>query len=131
MSRIVTSLVSGLPPFFIRRYVAFILGFPAMPPVPFVASCLQVGCCLPVGSKIPAKLHFLVLQAPPFRLCQSLCISPPIVRRPFEFPLSAVVFFHRISYPLVFTSPLFSLSIPRHTLWPYVFRLFVFLSLSR
>src|SRR5271168_3815491 len=105
---------------------------------------VQVGCCLPVGSKIPAKLHFLPgvqvgcclpsgfedprktsLSSPLFRLSQSLCISPPIVRRPFEFPLSAVIFFHRISYLLVFMSPLFSLSVPRHTLLASIFRFLV------
>ena len=88
MSPIMTFLVSGLLPFVLaslRRL--FILGFLAMSPVPFMASCfslgvqvgcchavgskipaklpflpgVQVGCCLPLGLKIPAKLHFLVL----------------------------------------------------------------------
>src|SRR5271155_1279604 len=145
MSPIMTFLVSGLLPFVLaslRRL--FILGFLAMSPVPFMASCfslgVQVGCCHAVGSKIPAKLPFLPgvqvgcclpsgledphktshfcrrrtswllppsgvedpcktsLSSPLFRLGQSLCISPPIVHRPFEFPLSCVVSFHRISY---------------------------------
>ena len=52
MSPIMTFLVSGLLSLF-RRYVAFILGFLAMSPVPFMASCfsvvgVQVGCCLPL-----------------------------------------------------------------------------------
>src|SRR5271155_3866551 len=88
MSPIMTFLVSGLLPFVLaslRRL--FILGFLAMSPIPFMASCfslgvqvgcchavgskipaklpflpgVQVGCCLPLGLKIPAKLHFLVL----------------------------------------------------------------------
>ena len=154
MSPIVTFLVSGLLLLF-RRYVASILGFLAASPVPFVASCfspgVQVGCCLPAGSKIPAKLlHFLfgrtswllppsgllkvqpnVTFYPPFRLGQPLCISPPIVHRPFEFPLPSVVFFTRISYPPISTSPLFSLSILRHTLLSSVFRFLVSLSFSR
>src|SRR5271168_4071769 len=145
MSPIMTFLVSGLLPFVLaslRRL--FILGFLAMSPVPFMASCfslgVQVGCCHAVGSKIPAKLPFLPgvqvgcclpsgledphktshfcrrrtswllppsgfedprktsFSSPLFRLGQSLCISPPIVHRPFEFPLSCVVSFHRISY---------------------------------
>src|SRR5208282_759137 len=64
MSPIMTFLVSGLLPFVLaslRRL--FILGFLAMSPVPFMASCfslgVQVGCCHAVGSKIPAKLPFL------------------------------------------------------------------------
>ena len=94
MSPIATFLVSGLLPFVLaslRRL--FILGFLAMSPVPFMASCfslgVQVGCCLPSGFEDPCKTS--LSSPPPFRLGQSLCISPPIVRRPFEFPLSAVV----------------------------------------
>src|SRR5271155_616728 len=49
----------------------------------------------PSGVEDPCKTS---LSSPLFRLGQSLCISPPIVHRPFEFPLSCVVSFHRISY---------------------------------
>ena len=53
MSPIATFLVSGLLPFcFGVTASPFILGFLAMSPVPFMASCfsvvgVQVGCCLP------------------------------------------------------------------------------------
>src|SRR5271155_1247993 len=103
MSPIMTFLVSGLLPFVSAS--PFILGFLAMSPVPFMASCFSVrrrtSWLLPpsLGLKTPAKLHFLswvykLVVAPPsrfedpcktslsipphFRLGQSLCISPPI-----------------------------------------------------
>jgi hypothetical protein len=55
----------------------------------------------PSGFEDPRKTS--LSSPPPFRLSQSLCISPPIVHRPFEFPLL-------LSY-----SSLFSLSILRRT----------------
>jgi hypothetical protein len=79
MSPIMTFLVSGLLSLF-RRCVAFILGFLAMSPVPFMASCFPAGVASPwvrrppqnfssfkalrrhrlssLGLKTPAKLHF-------------------------------------------------------------------------
>jgi len=63
MSPIMTFLVSGLLPFVSAS--PFILGFLAMSPVPFMASCFSVrrrtSWLLPpsLGLKTPAKLHFL------------------------------------------------------------------------
>jgi hypothetical protein len=121
MSPIVTFLVSGLLSLF-RRCVAFILGFLAMSPVPFMASYVPAGVppcgfedprktslpsrrtswLLPpfLGLKIPAKLHFLFL----IFVSASHFVSAPIV----FVDLSSSLFFrlvHRYSrYPFFVVS---------------------------
>ena len=65
MSPIMTFLVSGLLPFVSASLWRLLFwGFLPCPPYHswppvFLSVGVQVGCCLPVGSKIPAKLPFL------------------------------------------------------------------------
>ena len=84
----------------------------------------------PCGFEDPRKTSLSI--PPPFRLGQSLRISPPIgfVDLSSSYICSSVFFFTQISF-FSFTSPSFSLPVLRHTLLTTVFWFLISLSFSR